>query len=335
MPSMSDLLSMPLDSSPLKPDSPTSSPKSSGTSLPADPSSPSPAQRAPRANQRKRPTEDMTQFAGEVSRANKLVKVDHDQLQIFAKSDRAEQLILLAGSLLSLVHQQRLLHPADSPIVVPKKLRNKILEHASILLLDASIPAYVDKKIGPTKLLMDLVILNGSAWGFSTEMAADSDQVKAVTLEITNTLTTKRHAMKSIIGGSLGGDPVLGGTLRSDALNVLDLANSLVQKVTKVKLDLPLCGRIGFLRKTISEGNDNRYWITIDIELAEMRGTYPDAKKMSRFIKQYILDPDMKRYGTVDLATIGGASGRRQTANAAASTSMIPPAAGGGTAVDR
>jgi hypothetical protein len=82
--SFGDMMDMPLDSSPLKSSSPTTSPTHS-SDLPPVPDSPTPqGANAPQV-QRKRPGEDLSQFATGVARANKLVKTDHDQLTVFSK----------------------------------------------------------------------------------------------------------------------------------------------------------------------------------------------------------------------------------------------------------
>jgi hypothetical protein len=79
---MADLLDMPLDSSPLKAPSPrVTTPQYDMP--PLRPESPSPPQVS--ILQRKRPAEDLTQYAGEVARANKLKKEDHNALAGFSK----------------------------------------------------------------------------------------------------------------------------------------------------------------------------------------------------------------------------------------------------------
>ncbi|KAJ7443274.1 hypothetical protein FB451DRAFT_1296150 [Mycena latifolia] len=302
------------------------------TILPHDPETPSPPQRTSSGNQRKRPGEDMSQFAGEVARANKLVKADHDQLQDFAKFDRSQQMIFIAGSLFALGHHQRLLQPADAQIVVPKKLRTKILEHAAGLIIDSSIPAYRDENIGPNKLLMDLAHLHGVAWGFTNEMKTDRDQVKAIKDEIGSVLINKRHTLKSTVSGSLGSDPAPGETLRPDAVNIVDLATLLTSQLkASTKVDIGLCGRVALLRKIITEGNDNKFWTLVDSELAKMRAKYPNAVDLSKFIKKHILDPDFKTYGSVDLAALGG-TGRRRAAVANTPSTLAGPSVSGSNA---
>ncbi|KAJ7867355.1 hypothetical protein B0H14DRAFT_3589832, partial [Mycena olivaceomarginata] len=98
---MSDTFDMPLDSSPLRAPSPVRTvPRGSAAQSPQSPGSPSPLQ-APVFPRLKRPAEDMSQFAGEVSRAHKLKKEDHEALIGFSALGRGEQLVSLAGQLLA------------------------------------------------------------------------------------------------------------------------------------------------------------------------------------------------------------------------------------------
>ncbi|KAJ7121394.1 hypothetical protein C8R44DRAFT_981561 [Mycena epipterygia] len=268
--SFDDMMNIPLDSSPLKAPSPRSS-TATGSPVPSRPESPSPLATLP--TQRKRTAEDMSQFASEVSRKHKLAKVDNDDLTKFAKLGRDEKMIFIAGQLLSLGHHQRLLQPVEADWTLPKRLQGKIESKAADLLIDSSIPAYRDDKIGPSKLLMDLVVLN-PGWGFTLE----------------------RNIIKTAIAGSLGSDPIVEDIkLRPGALNIVVLATSILNKlkIKTTKVDLRLCGRIAVL-----------YWGDIDTKLANVREIYPDPKKQSRFLKKAMLDPDLEVYGIVDLNSL-------------------------------
>ncbi|KAJ7101130.1 hypothetical protein C8R44DRAFT_988398 [Mycena epipterygia] len=289
--SFDDMMNIPLDSSPLKAPSPRSS-TATGSPVPSRPESPSPLATLP--TQRKRTAEDMSQFASEVSRKHKLAKVDNDDLTKFAKLGRDEKMIFIAGQLLSLGHHQRLLQPVEADWTLPKRLQGKIESKAADLLIDSSIPAYRDDKIGPSKLLMDLVVLN-PGWGFTLEVQGEKSAIDA------------RNIIKTAISGSLGSDPIVEGIkLRPGALNIVVLATSILNKlkIKTTKVDLRLCGRIAVLRKLISENNDNKYWGDVDTKLANVREIYPDPKKQSRFLKKAMLDPDLEVYGIVDLNSL-------------------------------
>ncbi|KAJ7907859.1 hypothetical protein B0H13DRAFT_2331954 [Mycena leptocephala] len=293
--SFDDMMDLPLDSSPLKAPSPRAS-----TTPSSRPESPSPL--GPIAPRLKRPAEDLIQFAAEVSRAHKLAKSAHDDLNRFSKFGRGEQMVYIAGQLLALGQQQKLIQPAAKDWTVPKSLATKIDTKAAILMADSSIPTYRDDKIGPSKLLMDLVLAN-PGWGFASELKDEQPATDAVSSAISRTLISKRNIVKTAILGSLGSDPEDGATLRPGAVNIVDhVASILVKlKVKSIKPNLPMCGRIAILRKLISEKNDNKYWGDVDSKLANVRAKHTDAASQSKFIKQWMLDPDLKTYGSVDL----------------------------------
>ncbi|KAJ7898976.1 hypothetical protein B0H13DRAFT_1884078 [Mycena leptocephala] len=276
--SMADLLDMPLDSSPLKAPSPrvTTPPDDMP---PLRPESPSPPQVS--ILQRKRPAEDLTQYAGEVARANKLKKEDHNALASFSKLGRGEQMVYIAGHLLALGHQQKLIQPAPADWKVPKSL----LACVNCFFHD----------VHPNKLLTDLVLANPS-WGFPPEMKDETHAVDALGTAISGVLISKRNIVKTAVLGSLGSDPDEDATspLRPGALNIVDLSAVVLEKlkVKSVKVDVRMCGRIAILRKMISEKNNNT------------RDEHPDPTKQSKFIKKFILDPDLEMYGAVDLNSL-------------------------------
>ncbi|KAJ7862285.1 hypothetical protein B0H14DRAFT_2740723 [Mycena olivaceomarginata] len=323
---MSDTFDMPLDSSPLRAPSPVRTvPPGGAAQSPQSPGSPSPLQ-APVVPRLKRPAEDMSQFAGEVSRAHKLKKEDHEALIGFLQYlGRGEQLVSLAGQLLAIAHRQSLIQPAAKEWKVPKKLMDKLTTQAGPLMVDPSIPAYRDTKIGPTKLLTDMVLVNPS-WGFGTELRDEKHAMDALGTAVSGVLTSRRNLVKNTILGSLGSEPEDPNisVLRPDALNIVDLAQAIIVKlkVKSVPLDIRMCGRIAILRQLVSEGDDTKYWTNVDKQLAGIRASHPDPAKQSKWIKKYVLDPDFQTYGTVDLTSLAtGASvhvGRPSTAPPAA-----------------
>ncbi|KAJ7664820.1 hypothetical protein B0H17DRAFT_1143578 [Mycena rosella] len=290
------------DSSPLKALSRLHSPVPAA-SIPSLPGSPSPAAANTAPPRRKRAAEDMSQFAAEVSRSHKLVKTDHDKLTGFSKLGRAEQTITLMGHILALGHHQRLLQPAEVAWAVPKRLQCKIDNNAAFLMADPSIPGYRDEKIGPAKLLMDLVLAS-SDWEFTTQMKADQEAMDAITSAISKALISKRSTVKTAILSSLGSAPVGGATSRPGALDIVELSQLILTKLKmlkRIKVDLCLCGRMAVLRKLISEKNDNKYWSDVDKKLVSVRQKQPDPKSQSKWIKQHMLEPNLLRYKHVEL----------------------------------
>ncbi|KAJ7914794.1 hypothetical protein B0H13DRAFT_1872665 [Mycena leptocephala] len=283
--SFDDLMDMPLDSSPLKPLSPPPVVSAAhGSTVPSRSESPSPTESVIPPVQRKCVAEDLTQYAGEVSCAHKLVKRDHDDLALFAKAERGEQLVFIAGQLLALNHYQRQLHPAEAAWSPSKKLQGKIDGKACALIADASIPAYKNDKIGPSKLLMT----TRGQWMACQPHFQGFDQ--------------QAQHVKTLIGNSLGSEHAEGETLRPDALTVVELTTNILLKLkVKSKVDVALCGRVAILRKLISETTDGKYWGEIDSKLAGIRKKHPDTTHQSKFIKRYMLDPDLEMYGFVNL----------------------------------
>jgi hypothetical protein len=155
----------------------------------------------------------------------------------------------------------------------------KIDEHAAILIADPSIPAYRNDKIGPSKLLLDLVLAN-PGWEFSTHMNLDKDAKNTLSSEISRVLTGKRNLVKATILSSLGSPPLVGQTSRPGSLDIVELSTLIISKLkVQVKVDLRLCGRVAVLRKLITETTDTKYWGAVDAKLADVRAAHPDAAK--------------------------------------------------------
>ncbi|KAJ7707164.1 hypothetical protein B0H16DRAFT_1824389 [Mycena metata] len=325
-PTFEELLRMPLDPSPVKDPSP---PRPEQSQVATAPGSPSPQTSSARPLQRrKRPAEDMSQLAEDVSREHKLSKSDHDVLVGFSKLGRAEQSISMMGTLLALGHRQRLLQPADTPWVVPKRLHAKIDEQASILMADPSLPSYRDAKIGASKLLMDLILANPT-WGFNEQAQAELDAEDSLTTTISKVLIAKRNLVKSTIYSSLGKKPTDGGMSRPGALDVVELSTLILSKLkVRGRVDLRMCGRVAILRQLILEKSDAKYWGDVDKQLEGIRTQHPDAKTQSKWIKQCMLEPDLARYKHVDLRRL--TAGPSVPAVPVAGPSRLPDADTGG-----
>ncbi|KAJ7022963.1 hypothetical protein C8F04DRAFT_1272030 [Mycena alexandri] len=232
-----DLIDSPLDSSALKAASPRpvatpGSPAASETDTP----SPSATAIAPQFRLHKRPAEDMSQFAEEVSRDHKLPKLEHDKLLKFAKLKPAEQIISLTGHILAIAQHQKLIQPADGTFKVGARLMDKIKAKSAIFIADSTILAYLDDKIGDG-MFFDQV-LSHPDWGFKLK-----DEKYA--MDILN--TTISLACIAVLS-SLGTVPTV-GTLRSGALNVVDLTRAILFKLKfdANLVDVRMCGRVAIL----------------------------------------------------------------------------------------
>ncbi|KAF7360902.1 hypothetical protein MSAN_01119900 [Mycena sanguinolenta] len=247
--SFDELMDLPLaDSSPLKEPSHANSPVP-GPTVPNHPESPSPLPGNVVPFRQKRPAEDMSQFAGEVYRAHKLPRAEHDELATYSKMGHAEQSIAMMGHILALKRQQSLIMLADAAWVVPKRLHNKISDHAAILITDSSIPAYRDDTIGPSQLLTDMVLANPD-WGFQvgSHLKSEKDAMDTLASEVSTVLTAKRNTIKGVIISSLGSSPSEGSERRTGALDIVELSHLIITKLkVRVKVDLRLCGRVAIL----------------------------------------------------------------------------------------
>ncbi|KAJ7784240.1 hypothetical protein B0H16DRAFT_1491769 [Mycena metata] len=248
----------------------------------------------------------MSQFAEETSRVLKLAKTEHDGLLVFAKLDRAEQLVSVAGHLFKLSRTISTIQPADALWTVPSFLKKRIEDNVAILMMDSSIPAYRSEDIGTPKLLLDLLVANDTAWGYTEEIRTDPYKVEVLDACMSRAMVTARNGFKNTLKKSCGSPPAEGQTLRTGALNIVALTEALLKQFKHVKtgrvvIDVALCGRIAVLRQLVLEKNDNSYWTDVDSYLASLRTSYPDKVQYSRFVKRKILDVDFDLYGRVSI----------------------------------
>jgi hypothetical protein len=94
-------------------------------------------------------------------------------------------------------------------------MQDKLTTQAGPLMVDPSIPAYRDTKIGPTKLLtvsffckfvivpfsqrrQDMVLVNPS-WGFGTELRDEKHAMDALGTAVLGVLTSRRNLVKNTV----------------------------------------------------------------------------------------------------------------------------------------
>ncbi|KAF5372386.1 hypothetical protein D9615_007833 [Tricholomella constricta] len=319
---MAEMMDMHLDSSPIQPSARSSSPQQSPSSSP----SPTPAGHQTEgsilplpnlsASHRKRPADsDMTQYAQEVGRSTKLLKGDQERLEKFSKLDHSEQRIWIAGHILKLGEQQSALQPPDILYIIPKKLEAKIDKLSATTLLNPLIAAYVHTKHGPTNILVDCLEENPS-WGLTKAVRSDSIKFEVIHGHIQKKLTAVRYSIKKTIQAACGKpDPDdVTGTRQLGATDIVELCKTLISsnKHMDQVVDLPMCARIAFLRKIITEDPSGKYWESVDSQLDRARAKYTDAKKLSRFFAM-ILDEDCKIYGKANLDGLVTSATRART----------------------
>ncbi|KAF9466215.1 hypothetical protein BDZ94DRAFT_1252361 [Collybia nuda] len=284
--------SSPVQASPEQPNTPSSFPSSpcpaSGTVL-SYPES------------RKRPLEDMTQFASTVSRSFKLQKKDRDELNMFTKYDPIEQQIWLAASMLKVQEQQATMTPPDAIYVIPKNLENKIEHYSFVILLDPTIASYIHQD-GPLKMITDLLDQNPS-WGLTPAVKDNKSKYDVIVTRVCGRLTSRRYDIKKILGDSLGKISAgLDGNGRVDATDIVTLCQALVKiyRSANITVTVQLCARIAFLRYLIAEKPTGRFWEGVDKELLSTRTDLPSAARQSRFFGS-LLKLDRETYGDADL----------------------------------
>ncbi|KAJ7715043.1 hypothetical protein B0H16DRAFT_1477674 [Mycena metata] len=233
-----------------------------------------------------------------------------------------EQMISLAGHVSALGQQQKLLLPDDGTWKAGKRLvvyppefhtylahreaQDKIKSKSVTLIADCTIPAYLNDKIGPTKLLMDIVLLRAEDWGFPAKLKDEKYVIDSLTSIISGACIATRNKVKSLVLSSIGTDPAAGTTTRIGALDIVELTRLIL---SKLKLDpdhadVRMCGRVAILRKLVTEISDAKYWGAVDKQLANIRAKHTDPKAQSRWIKKAMLDPDLAAYGQVDLESL-------------------------------
>lgn len=301
-----DTLRRDISSSPPVP----SSPSELSNQLPPESSSPTQGTPIPPSNPRKRSFQEFGQYALSVSRSMKLPKTDSDELTRFAKLDSEEKLIWLAAYSLKMAGNQAL---ASAPNVVynlPKALENNIDHYSFVVLMDPTIAAYINTKIGPAVILQGLLEEHPS-WGLTPAVKADKTKFDTIMARVRDKLTKRRAEMKKVLARSMGtedhtqeaepGEPLP----RIGAQNIVELCEELVDiyKRADMAVSVPLCARVAFLRHVLKLGNGANYWDTVDTELKSTRDALLDKSKQSKFF-QKILDLDRNTYGQAQLAGI-------------------------------
>ncbi|KAJ7886617.1 hypothetical protein B0H14DRAFT_2563293 [Mycena olivaceomarginata] len=148
---------------------------------------------------------------------------------------------------------------------------------------------------------MDMVLAHG--WGFTVEMQDDKGTMDALGSHIGRVSISKRNTIKGVIATSLGSAPVEGEKLRPGALNIVELATKILQKLhVNAKVETLTFHSVAGLRFC-------KYWGAVDTKLSNLRRSHPDPAKQSKFIKRLILDPDLETFGTVELTSLASTTG--------------------------
>ncbi|KZP03912.1 hypothetical protein FIBSPDRAFT_443328 [Athelia psychrophila] len=271
---------------------------------------------------RKRPAEDMTQYAEAASRKMKLRPADHKTLLEFAVLSEAEQRIFINANVLKILEQHEKLQPADSLYVIPESISGYIDRESFRIITLPSLIAYFDND-GPLEMLK-AQLKSKDTWGLST-LQDDKPKWDVLMKYSRLKLNTRRYDLKKAIAESVPRpvNPQEPTGPKTDALDILVLCRN-IQKTYKPAarniLPLELLGRVAFLRHTFGQYEESKpttgskvtYWHYVDAELVKIRAKHSDdVKKISKMFAK-ILEHDQKIYGSVDLVSVAGAANHEE-----------------------
>ncbi|KAJ7436403.1 hypothetical protein FB451DRAFT_1454710 [Mycena latifolia] len=243
-------------------------------------------------NPRKRPAEDMTQFAEQTARNLRLKVTGTQALRDYAQLTAPQQSLWLAGQLMLQTELLEGLQPPESIYHMPTALEGYIDQYSFVLLIDPKTSAYVAKgKGGPVERLTTFLIKH-----------PDSGLTK----------------IEDSFWDSTVEDPEDPAARPQDIVilcqQVLDLS---ANKQKDVKVSLEMCGRFAFLRESYSlQAKDLArrlaakketgkvtmdFWSGVDKDLKDMRAAKGnDEARISQCIADTLAD-DRKKYGPVSL----------------------------------
>ncbi|KAJ6468480.1 hypothetical protein DFH09DRAFT_1294708 [Mycena vulgaris] len=267
-------------------------------------------------NPRKRPAEDVTQFADSTARNLRLKLSGAESLRQYAKMSAGEQSVWLAAHMLLHTELMESLQPPEIVWHMPPVLEGYIDQYSFLALIDPKTSTYVKKgKGGPVDRLTNF-LLKLPASGLTTAIINDKPKARVVTDRLRTKLTHMRNAIKDVIGDSFGDKAGDSDDPASRPLDIVALCQRVValganKQPTEVKVSLEMCGRFAFLRETYSTLAKNNpgskatdFWAEVDKDLVKMREAKSnDEVRISQCIA-YILADDRQAYGTVNLENL-------------------------------
>ncbi|KAJ7703505.1 hypothetical protein B0H17DRAFT_1127140 [Mycena rosella] len=268
-------------------------------------------------NPRKRPAEDMTQFAEHTARNLRLKLTSTQALRDYAQMNALQQSLWLAGQMLFQTELLENLQPPEGVYNMSPTLEGYIDQYSFVLLIDPKTSAYVTKgkNVPVDRLTTFLLKVPGS--GLSTALVQDKQKMKVIETRMRSKLTNGRNAIKDLISNSLGDESVEDPedpAARSNDIVMLcqQVLNLSFNKQKDVKVSLEMCGRFAFLRdtyvtlsatptpsKVVKATTD--FWGSVDKDLKNMRAAKSnDEARISQVIGDILAD-DKKKYGPANL----------------------------------
>ncbi|KAG6818881.1 hypothetical protein H0H93_000680 [Arthromyces matolae] len=246
---------------------------------------------------RKRPYEDLGQYAEYTSRNLKLKPAGEANVKKFAELSSPKQRIAIFANLESLRVKVEDVQAPEPAYSISQTLNSKIERLVTCVLLSPSLPAYKTKDV-PRKILSHLE--NHPSWGLTAAVKADVTKYNIISKRVTDRLTQRRNIIKNLIKVSSGNENDKGAPL-----DILELCESLANLVNhhgpELQVSLPMVARIAFLRMVFVENMEGDpkvegYWSIVDGLLADLRNKKKTDAGISSFFAQ-TLEKDREMYG--------------------------------------
>ncbi|KAI0684233.1 hypothetical protein BC835DRAFT_1422423, partial [Cytidiella melzeri] len=229
---------------------------------------------------RKRPADNLEQFAKSHGRNMRLKGDVQEDLQKFSALTLEQQMVWVAARFLA---QETKLDSmqVESVYQIPPKLDDRIETYTFLMLVSPSISAYVTND-GPVKSLIKHLEKTPS-WGLTAEVQINKHKKRVITTKIHLRFSHRRNDIKKLLRQSVSA-PVM------DIVALCEAVLALGEKVSTAKPSIQLAAQFAFLRNVYCTNMDTQtkkvgdnYWNLVDAKLEEIRNTKgPDADKTSQ-----------------------------------------------------
>ncbi|KAJ7810172.1 hypothetical protein B0H14DRAFT_3151346 [Mycena olivaceomarginata] len=220
---------------------------------------------------RKRPAEDMTQYAEATARNVRLKPDAKAELLKFAEASGQEQGIWLAARLLAQEERLDAIQPAESVYHMSQKLQGKLDKTCFLVLVDHSIPAYLTNDVPVKRVQTHLE--KYPSFGWTAEIKADRTKTKVLLARIRTKLTHGRNNVKNLLEKSIG--TVDADGVRHDYVDLYKLASNILGLGSRVapdtKLSLDFCVHVALFCAKVQESPGQDYWNKVDEYLEQVR----------------------------------------------------------------
>ncbi|KAJ7429316.1 hypothetical protein B0H11DRAFT_2270407 [Mycena galericulata] len=182
---------------------------------------------------------------------------------------------------------------ATPPWQVSDDLNKNIYSYAAAILLSVKLSAY--KGNIPKNILF--AILKKHRFDLPSGIEHNPANWSKVTKAVQEAFTQLRSKFKKSISGSIKSGPTAKELLpKKERKNVFELTQIMVQN-TQCEVNVHLCARVGFMRKTFIKDPSSTYWTTVDKELAKIRKKAKgDTAQIGRAFR-HILKKDREEHG--------------------------------------